>query len=351
MSDPIDKRWEAAKAGELLPPDGFCDDDVPVDAYEEQMGPRHKPAQDAPAPMRALAAAVSGSTVGMKEALDSAINRMRDRAKRKGELAGASCGYRHLDKLLDGWQRGCLYVAGGRAGMGKSIFALNVALGIAKSGQPVDYYTLEMTAEEQVIRALFCWSHVQSHRMKEGTLRQQDWTDLTMAAGTLAKMAFRWDESCGLTVEQIEKRIAERTKAGVPQFLVVIDHVLLMSGSEKRADRRLQIDHITRKLKEIAKTYNVAILALTQLNRALESRTVKDKRPQVSDLKESGSFEQDADAIILLYRADHYEKDRTNWTNELDVMVEKVRGGEPGMVKLRFDGNSYRLDAIDKSST
>jgi replicative DNA helicase len=290
----------------------------------------------------------TATTSDMRGAMVAAFKAVRDRVERGGELAGAASGFRGVDIALDGWQRGKLYVVGGRSGMGKSVFGLNTAMGLARAGEPVHFMTIEMPTVEQAQRAMFCASHVPSYRWKNGSLRQDDWAALTEAINDLCKLKWLWDESSSVTVEQIRAKVKQsKATLGRAPAIVVIDHVLNIKGSNDRQPRREQLLHITQQLKSIAKDEDVCVIALTQLNRALEQRGVKDKRPQISDLKESGSFEEDADAILLLYRADHYERDKAKWTNELEVLMPKVRGGEPSYCKLNFNGACYRLDNLE----
>lgn len=290
-----------------------------------------------------------GNTKDMNTAIKSAFTQIHERFKRGDKLAGATTGFYDLDKVIDGLKPGTVNIVGARTGAGKSIFAVNVALETAKAGNSVLYLSLEMSTEEQVKRAMFCWSGVESHRLKKCTLTKEDWAALTAAGVELSKLDFIWDDSCGITIEEIEARIERRIGSTTlpPLAVVVIDHILLIRGSNQRQDRRNQVTAITGRLKEIAKKYNIAILALTQLNRAVEARNVKDKRPQISDMQESGSTEQDADVIMLLYRQDYYERDKTKHNRIMEVNAAKVREGAPGVIKLKFDGDRYKLHNLD----
>jgi replicative DNA helicase len=346
--DEFDVAWEAAKAGEIVPPAGMFDDDPPVDAYESL--PENLPENVIPIRRESRKTAAVDTTSTMGDALKAALLEMRARVERGGKLAGVPTGFSRLDKALDGMQRGKVYVLAGRSGMGKSIVALNLALRVGASGEGVDYVTIEMPTGEQATRAMFCWSGVGSHRWKNSTLRMDDWAQLGAALKTMSAFTWVWDDASSVTIEQLIEQV-QRTKArfaeqGKTLFLVVVDHVLNIKGSNSRQPRREQVLHITGQLKALAKSEDVCVLALAQLNRALESRGVKDKRPQISDLKESGSFEEDADAIMLLYRRDHYEKDRSQWDNVLEMSLPKIRGGEPAFVKLQFDGNRYRINTL-----
>ena len=337
-----EREWAAAKQGVLEPPPGRFDDDDPLQEYVPQE-PRTTIVPPKPVEQQT-------SSKDMRAAIKSAFTQIKERFERGNALAGVTTGYPQLDRSIDGLRRGTVCVVGARSGVGKSIFAVNVALAVANAGHAVEYFSLEMTTEEQVKRAMFCWSRVQSHRLKNGTLTKEDWAELTKAGQELSALSFGWDDSCGLTIEDIESRVERRVKSEkqktAPLYMVVIDHMLLIRGSNQRQDRRLQLVHITSRIKEIAKKYNVVVLALTQLNRGLEQRQIKDKRPQISDLKESGSTEEDADVILLLYRADCYERERSKWTHVMECHVAKVREGDPRTVGLHFDGDRYCLSEL-----
>lgn len=294
----------------------------------------------------------SDDIVDMKASLKDALTGVYARMQRHGELDGACTGYTAIDKALDGWSREKVYVIGGRSGIGKSVFGLNVAMRLASRGHGVDFVTLEMPIGEQALRAMFCQSGVESHRLKFGTMRPTDFADMVEANKHMCDWTWAWNPKSTLNIEGVRehvRRVKDHFAAkGKELHAVVVDHVLNIKGTNQRQPRREQLLHITQQLKSIAKDEAVCMIALTQLNRALEQRGVKDKRPRISDLKESGSFEEDADAILLLYRADRYEKDRSKWNNEMEVAIPKNRGGEDGVgVKLRFDGARYRIDNLE----
>lgn len=295
----------------------------------------------------------SEDVVDMKSSLKEALNNIYDRMGRDGNLAGATTGYNRIDEALDGWEKGKVYVVGGRSGMGKSIFGLNVGLRMGARGYGVDYVTLEMPVSEQAIRAMFCWSGVDSYRLKTKSLRAQDFSALVEANKQMCKFPWAWNPKSTLNIEGVRehvRRVQKRMdRKGHELHAVVIDHVLNIKGTNERQPRREQLIHITQQLKSIAKDEGVCVIALTQLNRAMEQRGVKDKRPRISDLKESGSFEEDADAILLLYRQDRYEKDRDKWDHVLEVSMPKIRGGEESYTKLHFDGSKYRISNLEVS--
>ena len=340
-SNPLIGAIPFVKPGELIelsaPPAMPFDDDASLDSYDEL--PEVLASTEETAKERA-------TIVDNRTALKNAVEHARERTKRGQLLAGISCGYSQIDKALDGLQAGCLYGCGGRAGMGKSVFGLNIAVNVAKGGHGVYYVSLEMPTMDHSLRQLFCLSGVPAYRWKNNTMLGDHWKSIATAMGPAAEYPILWDDAVGQTIEQVWKRV-ENAKARFAETekilgLVIIDHAMLIRGSV-RGDRRAQMVHITNSLKNMSKECNVATLALGQLSRALESRAVKDKRPQMSDFKESGSWEEDADAMLLLYRKDYYEKNRSNWNNVLEVSMPKVRGGEPGYCKLCFQGECQRV--------
>ena len=341
---------QAAKQGILLPPEWMDSHpdapDIEPDCQVDHTGTPVNAPQPKVVPPKE-------SQSNMADSVKLAFTKLKERTLRGDALAGMSTGFPTLDRRLDGLRLGCSYVIGARSGMGKSICALNIALNTAMLGSVVEYYSMEMTTEEQVMRGLFCAARVQSHKMRLGTLSRDDWRDLTVAAKDLSKLNFFWDDGCGLTVEDIAARVATRVKettgAGAPLSLVVVDHAGLVRGTNQRQPRYEQLTHITQTLKKIAKEQNVAVLALAQINRQLENRTVKDKRPGIADLKGSGSYEEDADGIMLLYREDYYQRDRKLHNGELFMYVDKVREGRPGAVKFHFDGDRCRIDELDNT--
>jgi replicative DNA helicase len=283
---------------------------------------------------------------GIKEGIRTAFEAIRCRIERGDELEGMASGYRRLDYALNGFKRKCMYVIGARSGMGKSVAALNLALRFAEAGQGVLYFTLEMTNDEQIVRALFCRAQVGVWRLKAKKVFTSHWSALTKAAGDMAKIPLHFDEATGLTSAEIERRIVAHIKEHDNLFAVVIDHTLLVHGTNERQPRRDQLNGIIEHFKNIAKTHNLCVIALAQMNRALEARTVKDKRPQISDLKETGAFEEFADATLLLYREDHYHYNDPGYQrdNVLEVIMPKIRGEEATVVKLEFIGSQYRID-------
>jgi replicative DNA helicase len=284
----------------------------------------------------------------MKSALKSAFLGLQERYAREDRLAGIETGFTELDDIIDGWQRQTVTLVGARSGMGKSFFGLNLGLQMASRGHMVDYITIEMPTKNQSMRAMFCWSGVESNKMKLKTMGPDDWNKLVVAINQMRDFPWLWDERGSTTIDQIRRQIqlvkAKAVANGNTLHTVIVDHILNIQGSVGKKDRREQVLYITNQLKAIAKAEDVCMVGLTQINRGVEGR--KCKRPTISDLKESGSSEEDADNILLLYREDYYKKDKSSWNHILECDVAKVREGETGVVKFREDFGRCRISPI-----
>ena len=340
----FDAEWEAAKAGEILPPPGRFDDEAP----------------DMPPPE--LVARVSnvvpirGRSVEpdtrqkIRPALTDAFNALHARLAKGPGLLGASSGLVDLDDALDGWQRGCFYVIGGRTGMGKSIVGANIATGLAANGNGVDYLSLEMPVRQLALRCLLCEAKVPHYRIKSGTVEPRHWSAMAAAIGRMCDWPWMWDDRGGVNTAWILRHVIQTRKMmqdeGKELHTVVLDHVQKIRGTNERAPRREQMVQIVDDLKQLAKRENLCVLALAQIGRGTEARGLKDRRPRMADLQEAGAIEQEGDAVGLLYRADYYS-DKTEWTNVLELNLPKVRDGEPKLVKLVFDGSRFRVDNME----
>lgn len=327
------QRWVAVKnGGSSIRLDDVIHEDEFQSEFEQDLIKSLEPSKD---------------VINAKTAVHNAIEDASKRAT-AGKLAGISTGFERLDQLLDGLQRTRLYIIGGRTGSGKSMFATTITLYAAKAGKNVLYFSLEMSASEQAQRLLHCKSKIPSNKLKEGKMTQDDWSKLTTAAVEISNLPILFDESTDITIEQIRDRCEaysnELGEAGETLDLVIIDHILLISGTNLKSNRLDQLRHITKSLKNMAKTIGIPVIALSQLSRAGEERSVKDKRPIVSDLQGSGSIEQDSDAIMLIYRPDYYERDKSKWNNDFFIFLDKNRSGETGAIKLKFNGAIYSIE-------
>jgi replicative DNA helicase len=256
-------------------------------------------------------------------------------ARNQDTLMGVPTGFTFLDRLLGGLQKSDLIILAARPAMGKTSLALNVAQNAAKRyGARVGVFSLEMSNEQLVQRLLSMETGIDSHRLRLGQVHDDEWPILLEAANLLANTAIFIDDTPAATVNEIRTK-CRRLYAEHGLDLVLIDYMQLMSGtsSGREANRQQEISFISRSLKGLARELNVPVIALSQLSRAVESRS--DKRPMLSDLRESGSIEQDADVVLFIYREDYYIED-TDRQNIADIIVAKHRHGSTGTVSLYF---------------
>ena len=248
-------------------------------------------------------------------------------------IPGLSTGLKDLDTKINGLNKSDLLLIAARPAMGKTSFALNIGLNVAKKyQQTVAIFSLEMSREQLAMRLLSGESFVDSQKMLTGKLEDEEWSKLAMASASLSQTDIRVDDNPSITVAEMNAKLRRVENLG----LVIIDYLQLMTGSGygKQSENRVQVvGEISRSLKIMAKELNVPVVCLSQLSRAVESRT--DKRPIMSDLRESGAIEQDADCILFLYRDDYYHEDSEE-KNVAECIVAKNRHGETGTVKLQW---------------
>lgn len=252
----------------------------------------------------------------------------------EGKYPGYESGFSVLDQLLGGLRKSDLIILAARPAMGKSAFALNIASQCAqKSGKQVAIFSLEMSKEQLVSRMLAAESLVNSHSLQTGTLSTEEWVRLASAAEILSKTNIYLDDHASATVAEMKAKLRRLPDLG----LVVIDYLQLMSTGGRRNDNRVQeISEITRNLKIMAKELNVPVIALSQLGRGPDSRT--EHRPMLSDLRDSGSIEQDADSVLFLYRDAYYAQDEAVDQTEAECIVSKNRHGATDTIRLQWDG-------------
>ncbi|WP_289141500.1 replicative DNA helicase [uncultured Brevibacillus sp.] len=251
------------------------------------------------------------------------------------EVTGLPTGYKDLDRITGGLQRSDLIIVGARPSVGKTAFAMNVAQKAAgNTTDPIAIFSLEMSAEQLVQRMISAEAHVKADRLRTGQLEEDDWQKLTAAIGTLSKKPIFIDDSPGITVTDIKaKAMRLMNEHGGRLGAILIDYLQLIHVRGKGDNRTQAVSEISRTLKEIARELNVPVIALSQLSRGVEQR--QDKRPMMSDIRESGSIEQDADIVAFLYRDDYYDKETEN-KNIIEVIIAKQRNGSTGTVELAF---------------
>lgn len=266
------------------------------------------------------------------DVLDKFFDRLDYLSQNRGEVVGVPSGFTDLDKLTGGLQRSDLIILAARPSMGKSALALGMAYGAAvQHGKKVGFFALEMSAEQLVQRLLSTETGVDSHRLRLGQIDENEWDRVSRAFGRLAEAQIYIDDSAAASIMDVRTK-ARRLQAEAGLDLLIVDYLQLMSG--RRTDNRVQeIGEISRGLKGLARELNVPVVALSQLSRGVETRA--DHRPMLSDLRESGSIEQDADIVMFIYREDKYEED-SDKKGIAELIIAKHRNGPVGTVNLRF---------------
>ena len=293
---------------------------------------------------------VSGTTKGessfsaMRDVVYETIDRINELQRHKGILTGVSTGFKDLDNLTSGLQKSDLILVAARPSMGKTAFTLNIAQNVAmKSKKNVAFFSLEMSKTQLVARVLAAVAGINSGRIRNGQLSQEDWGKAINALNDLADAPLYIDDTSGLTPQLMKKKLRRLIQEHGELGLVVVDYIQLMeNGGKKMADNRQQeVSAISRQLKIMAREFNVPLIALSQLSRGVESRA--DKTPMLSDLRESGSLEQDADIVAFLNRENYQDTEDTSDGVETQVIIRKHRNGELGIVKLWFEGAYTRF--------
>ncbi len=262
----------------------------------------------------------------------------------KEKFLGAKSGFTLLDTVTSGLNKSDLIILAARPGMGKTSFALNIATNVARhSGKDVAIFSLEMSKEQLATRMLSTEALVDSNKLRNGHLSDNDWVRLASGADVLYQLPIMLDDTAGTNVPQIKAKLRRVKNLG----LVVIDYLQLLGSTMKTENMVLRVQEITRNLKILAKELDVPVILLSQLSRGVESRP--DKRPLLSDLRDSGSIEQDADIVLFLYRDAYYNKESTE-PNVCECIVAKNRHGETGPVKLIWDGQFTRFSNADFTS-
>lgn len=284
--------------------------------------------------------------VPIKDILVDTFNKLEELYNNKGNITGISTGFTDLDFKTSGLHNSDLVLVAARPAMGKTAFALNLAQNAAvHSGVPVAVFSLEMSKEQLVNRMLCSEAMVDSNKMKTGKLEDNDWQKVARALGPLSEAPIFIDDTPGISITEIRAK-CRRLKLEHNLGLVVIDYLQLMQGSKSKSESRQQeISEISRSLKILAKEINVPVITLSQLSRAPEART--DHRPILSDLRESGAIEQDADIVMFLYRDDYYNPD-TEKKNIAELIIAKHRSGSTGTIELVWLGQYTKFANLEK---
>jgi replicative DNA helicase len=285
----------------------------------------------------------------LESILGDSFDRLDDLHRNKGGLRGIPTGLRDLDKLIAGLQRSDLFVLAARPSMGKTALMLNIALNIATKAKQgaVLLFSLEMAKEQLVDRLLAAEAGVDAWKLRTGEgLTDEDFERISAAMGELAEAPIFIDDTSGITVSDLRTK-ARRMHHQHPLAAIMVDYLQLMSGGSRfatTANRVQEISEISRSLKILARELNVPVVALSQLSRSVESRS--PQIPQLADLRESGSIEQDADVVAFIYREEYYNPN-SNRANITDVLIKKHRNGPVGNIELYFDRNQQRLRDLD----
>ena len=266
---------------------------------------------------------------------------------RKGDITGVPTGFRDLDRITAGFQRNDLIIVAARPSVGKTAFALNVAQNVAtKTEENVAIFSLEMGAEQLVMRMLCAEGNIDAQILRTGALSAEDWRKLTMEMGSLSNAGIFIDDTPGIRINEIRSK-CRRLKQEYGLGMILIDYLQLIQGSGNgKENRQQEVSEISRSLKALARELQVPVIALSQLSRGVEQR--QDKRPMMSDLRESGSIEQDADIVSFLYREDYYDKETEN-QNMIEIIIAKQRNGPTGTVTLAFVKEFNKFVNVDWS--
>jgi len=303
--------------------------------------------------------------VPVKEAIKVAFDVLTKARQRGGGVTGFSTGFVELDKRTSGLHKGDLYIVAGRPGMGKTAFVLNLATNLAAAtqadaagdpgsrGAGVAFFSLEMPREQLAARMLAAEARVNVSSLRSGQIQAEDWNRLTEAAGRLGRLPIWLDDTPAVSLLDLRAKIrrlqAELERDGRDLGLVAIDYLQLMSGRKGVTSREQEISEISRGLKQLAKEMQIPVLALSQLNRGVENRGNKDRKPQLSDLRESGAIEQDADAIMFVYRDEYYNPDSPD-VGKAEIIISKQRNGPTGSVALRYTKECTRFDNLEREA-
>lgn len=282
--------------------------------------------------------------VSLKSLLPAAVDLIQEVYDQKRAVTGVPSGFLDLDKMTAGFQSSDLIIVAGRPSMGKTAFALNLAeYAAVGENVPTGVFSLEMSKEQLVMRLLSSQARIPSHKLRTGYLRPEEWESLARAAGTLSEAPIYIDDTPAITVTEMRAK-ARRLKKEANLGLLVVDYLQLVRGYSSAESRQQEISTISRSLKALAKELEIPVIALSQLSRAVEQR--EDKRPMLSDLRESGAIEQDADLVCFIFREEFYKPQKEEVRGLAEVIVGKHRNGPVGKVVLTFVGELARFESF-----
>ncbi|OGT30743.1 MAG: replicative DNA helicase [Gammaproteobacteria bacterium RIFCSPHIGHO2_12_FULL_35_23] len=284
----------------------------------------------------------SSGPVNIKAILANTVDRIDTLYNSKEPITGLATGFNDFDQLTAGLQKSDMIIVAGRPSMGKTTFAMNIAEHAALKGdKPVLVFSMEMPAEALAMRMLSSLGRIDQHRLRTGHLTDDDWSRINSAMSMLSQASLYIDDAAALSPAEIRARARRLAKEHGQLGLILIDYLQLMQIPGRSENRTVEVSEISRSLKALAKELNVPVIALSQLNRGLEQRS--DKRPVMSDLRESGSIEQDADLIAFIYRDEVYNEDSPN-KGTAEIIIAKQRNGPIGRITLTFLGQFTRFE-------
>lgn len=291
----------------------------------------------------------SGGAIGMSDLLSKAVDRIDELFNLKGQMTGLSTGFRDLDDMTSGLQPSDLVIVAGRPSMGKTTFAMNlVEHAVVSSDKAVVVYSMEMPADSLMLRMISSLGRIDQTRVRNGQLEDEDWPRLTSAVNLLKDKRLYVDDTAALSPNEMRSRTRRIAREAGGVGLIMIDYLQLMQVPGMSENRTAEISEISRSLKGLAKEFNCPVVALSQLNRSLEQRP--NKRPVMSDLRESGAIEQDADLITFVYRDEVYNKDNPDNKGLAELIIGKQRNGPIGTVHMAFIGRYTRFEDLAPES-
>jgi replicative DNA helicase len=289
---------------------------------------------------------VNKGFVQIKRIIKPTFTAIQELYNKKEHVTGVPSGFTELDAATSGFQAADFVIVAGRPGMGKSMFVQNIAQYVAgEYRKTVGLFSLEMSQQQLLVRMLAAEANVEFQKLRTGFLSESDWPKLTISAGKLSESPIFIDDTPGISIMELRAK-ARRLKAEHEAGLIIIDYLQLMQGRGRPENRQQEISDISRSLKGLAKELDIPIIACSQLSRSPEGRP--DKHPQLSDLRESGAIEQDADLVIFLYRDEYYEREASERIGEAEIIIGKQRNGPTGTIKLTFRASHMRYENMEK---
>ena len=286
-----------------------------------------------------------GGFQGINTLLKEAVGRIEELFNNETDITGLSTGFIELDKMTSGWQKSDLVIVAGRPSMGKTSFAMNmVEHAVLNQEKPVLVFSMEMPANQLIIRMMSSLGKIDQTKMRSGNLSDDDWPRLSKAASRLKDRPLYIDDTPGISPMELRNRIRQLAREHGDIGMIMVDYLQLMSGSVPTENRTNEITQISRELKNIAREFNCPVLALSQLSRNVEQRP--NKRPINSDLRESGAIEQDADVVLFIYRDEVYNEETTEKKGIAEIIIGKQRNGPIGTCELTFIGKYTRFENL-----